>query len=218
MIICNKYKFIFLKTRKTAGTSIEIALSRLCNDLDIVTEVNVEDEKIRKIEGGRQGKDIIDKKTQKRIFYNHTPAKDIKNMIFPKTWSDYYKITVERNPWDKAISRYWWDRKGKNDFPSISKYLQYLATNNPEMLTNWNIYTIDDNIVVDKIMRYENINNDFNEVVNILGLNGLSLPKIKSKGKWREDRRPYSDVLKKEDELLIERVCKKEILAFNYKF
>ncbi|MEL6382956.1 MAG: chondroitin 4-O-sulfotransferase, partial [Cyanobacteria bacterium J06626_18] len=33
MIISHEYKFIFLKTRKTAGTSIEIALSKFCGPL-----------------------------------------------------------------------------------------------------------------------------------------------------------------------------------------
>ena len=49
MIISHKYKYIFLKTNKTAGTSIEIALSKHCDHNDIITPISAEDEAIRKI-------------------------------------------------------------------------------------------------------------------------------------------------------------------------
>jgi len=52
MIISHKYQFIFLKTAKTAGTSIEIALSRFCGQDDIITPVSVEDELKRQAAGG----------------------------------------------------------------------------------------------------------------------------------------------------------------------
>ena len=41
MIISHKYKFIFIKTRKTAGTSMEIYLSQYCDDNDIVTPITL---------------------------------------------------------------------------------------------------------------------------------------------------------------------------------
>ena len=53
MIISHKYKFIFIKTYKTAGTSIEIFLSQYCADNDIVTSINphVEPHRARNYKG-----------------------------------------------------------------------------------------------------------------------------------------------------------------------
>ena len=47
MIICHTHKFIFLKTRKTGGTSVEIALSGCCDETDIITPVTPRDEYLR---------------------------------------------------------------------------------------------------------------------------------------------------------------------------
>ena len=40
MIISHKYKFIFIKTRKTAGSSIQIYLSELCGEGDVVSTID----------------------------------------------------------------------------------------------------------------------------------------------------------------------------------
>ena len=45
MILSFSKKFIFFKPRKTAGTSLEIALRYFCNKNDIITGISREDEK-----------------------------------------------------------------------------------------------------------------------------------------------------------------------------
>jgi hypothetical protein len=44
MILSLEHKFIFLRTKKTAGTSIELALSDLCGPDDVITPLTREDE------------------------------------------------------------------------------------------------------------------------------------------------------------------------------
>ena len=46
MIASHAHRFVFVKTRKTAGTSLEIALSRHCGPDDIVTRISPADEEL----------------------------------------------------------------------------------------------------------------------------------------------------------------------------
>ena len=48
MIISHEHRFIFLKTKKTAGTAIEAALSQLCGPECVVTPYREESEQDRK--------------------------------------------------------------------------------------------------------------------------------------------------------------------------
>ncbi len=113
MIISHKYKFIFLKIAKTAGTSIEIALSKYCGADDIITPVSPEDEKTRRDLGypGPQNylspiwdygvRDVAKrllKGGKKARFKNHISAKKVKAYIGEQVWNSYYKFCFERNP------------------------------------------------------------------------------------------------------------------------
>jgi len=53
MILSHRWRFIFVKGRKVAGTSVEIALSTLCGVHDIVTPITLRDEVIRLHAGGQ---------------------------------------------------------------------------------------------------------------------------------------------------------------------
>ena len=65
-IISYRHKFIFVKTVKTAGTSIEVHLAAKCGPKDIVTPIipSNPDHQPRNFDG--EGK----------IFRNHMPARD----------------------------------------------------------------------------------------------------------------------------------------------
>ena len=47
MIISHNNKFIFIKTFKVSGTSMEIALSNYLGKQDIITPINLEEEILR---------------------------------------------------------------------------------------------------------------------------------------------------------------------------
>lgn len=57
--------FIFVKTNKTAGTSLEIALSKFCEAKDVIGPIFSEDENLRKKLGFRSSQNY--KKTYKKI-------------------------------------------------------------------------------------------------------------------------------------------------------
>jgi len=224
MIVNHKYKFIFLKTRKTAGTSIEIALSQYCGVDDILTRIHKESEPLRKKLGfrGPQNYDVplrfynkldwlqLFFSQKRKRFRNHSKAQYIRENINEEIWNSYFKFCFERNPFDKAISRYYWSTSEPR--PGI---YEYLSSTGIKYLTNWDIYTIDDQVAVDFIGRYESLADDLAVVTKKIGIPGtLKLPKAKSG--YRKSREHYSHVLDAQSRARIELVCAKEIMALDY--
>ncbi len=226
MIISHKHKFIFLKTRKTAGTSIEIALSKFCGENDIITKVTRKDEKIRRELGyhGPQNFYLPCPKYTLRYwrryqpgrkyadFYNHMPAIRVKSSIDRRSWETYFKFCIERNPWDKAVSLYYWRTRNMNPKPNL---LEYLQTVDVIHLSNFEIYSIDGALAVDYVGSYENLDEEINKIGEMLKLpNKINLPK--AKGATRKDKRDYTNIVGFEEKRIVDRVCAREIALFGY--
>jgi hypothetical protein len=223
MILSHKYKFIFIKTRKTAGTSIEISLSRYCGDKDIITPLNPEDEDIRREVNVYprnylvplrlyRGKEWLRWLRGWRLkYWDHMPAKHIKRFIGEEIYNSYFKFCFERNPWDKSISYYYWENR-KNKYPTIDDLFQ-----NKEMCTDYHKYSIDGEIAVDFIGKYENLMEDLNHVCEKLGIpfDGW-MPR--AKGGYRTDRRKYYEVLNESQRQFIHQAFRKEIDYLGYKY
>lgn len=219
MIISHRHRFIFLKTRKTAGTSVEIALSRICGDDDVLTPVGIDAQARIEFSGRdaqntivplRQSMSIL-RANRRRNFYNHIPARLIRASVDPKVWNEYFKFTIERDPFDRAISLYYWRfRNHVEPRPSISEWLT-----GARHLSNWPIYALDGEVVADHVIQYDDLTAGLALVSERLGVD-IAMPERRAKGEFRSDRRHPSEMLSDEDIAFIARSCEPEIQYFGY--
>ncbi len=230
MIISHKHKFIFLKTNKTAGTSIEIALSKFCGPDDIITPLAEVDEEIRSQLGypGPQNhlfpiwsysiRDHVNhflRGKKKKKFFNHMPARQVKPLIGDQVWDSYYKFCIERNTWDRVISHYYWRCKSEPR-PTLSEFIRSPAVKALKR-GGYDLYTINEEIAVDQVCLFEDLQGELEKVRKLIGLpEELELPKAKSQ--FRKDKRSYREIYSEEDKLKVAELFQKEIHHFGYKF
>ncbi len=177
MIVSHRHRFIFLKTRKTAGTSVEIALSTVCGPDDIVTPIADEDEELRRAIGG-VGPQNYQSPPLDREATNHMPARRARQILPRDVWRGYFKFSIERNPWDAVVSLYYWVYKDRDPVPFEEFMRQPRIVRLAEL--NARNYRIGGKIVVDRVLRQESLESDLREVWRRLDLPGApTLPLAK---------------------------------------
>jgi len=229
MIISHKHKFIFIKTEKTAGTSIEIALSKYCGPDDVITPLIDDDENYRKELGftGKQNylyalksyskNDFLEAflKQKKLGFYNHISAVEIKKRIPSDTWNSYFKFCFERNPYDKFISWYYWSGGDKK----YSTMRNFINSGDAFKVLGFSLYSKNSMPVVDHVFKYENLDKELETLRQKLNFEEpICLPSKKTKGNIRKEKSHYRDVLKNHEVDWITKVYAREISFFNYSF
>lgn len=203
MIVSHKYRFIFIKTRKTAGTSLEVFLSSQCGPDDIVTpiEPHVEPHQARNHEG----------------FFNHMQGHAIRTAIGDDCWHSYFRFCVERNPWDKTLSYFHFVNNYRLDGTStLDEHL-----NSADFCVDHPAYTEPgepDRLLVDRVLHYENLDSELGDVFSHLGIPYPGSLGIQAKSEFRTDRRSYREVLDSEQAALIGAAFQQEIKMFNYRY
>lgn len=228
MIISHKYKFIFIKTYKTAGTSIEVYLSEHCGDNDIVTPIypHVEPHKPRNFTGkfnlvrelinnrGYNYKSTIDSFIRKPKFYNHIPASSLQQRIPKRIWNSYYKFCLERNPWDKSISQFHMIKDRMGGELTFDEYL-----NKFPLCINYPHYTDrHGKLLVDEVIKYEDFNSGLGKVFSNLGIPFQGELNVRAKSEHRKDKMPYQHSFTSEQKNIIADKFKVEIALHNYSF
>jgi hypothetical protein len=229
MIVSHKHKFIFFKTNKTAGTSIEIALSKFCGEDDIIPPLIAEDDAKRKELGYPGPQNYIvpfanyDLKQwwrflgnpKRAVFRSHMYAHQAKRFLPSKVWQDYYKFGFERNPWDRAVSLYYWIYK-EAPRPEFSDFLKSKEIYRLRR-KGQGLYSIDGKTVVDRLYKFENLNEAMEDIAEILNLPEVpALPH--AKGQTRKNKVSYRHMYSDADIKLIGEIFKNEIEAMGYEF
>jgi hypothetical protein len=229
MILSHKHKFIFIKTAKTAGTSIEVFLSRHCGPEDIVTPIAppVEGHQPRNYEGlinpipeilERPGKLFLALRhaiTSREKFYRHMPASLVQRRVSAEVWNSYFKFCVERSPWDKVLSHYHMHAAREGGSLSLDEYLA-----RGRFPINCFRYTdrSGSKIIVDRVLRYENLVAGLGEVFSQLNIPFDGTLGVAAKSEYRTDRRPYQQVFNEEQRRIVEKAFAKEIELHDYRF
>ena len=203
MIICETKKFVFIHIPKNSGTSMTKELQKTYKNTQLL--INVE----------RYGVNIgIDKM---HLYYDVIDKFISKNIL-----CNYFKFCIIRNPYNKLYSAWNFIKKrhGYNDVNDFIKYkLDEEFIYGKEIIPGdarvhyrpqfTFVYNDDDNIFVDFVIRYENLNED------ILKMNekyDLNVPLYEN----GNIKKSYINFLNKESITKINYLYKKDFELFNY--
>ena len=239
MILSHSQGFLFVKSRKVAGTSIEIILSLQCSKGDVITPISPEDELTRKTLGGRlpgnfstsdeceaaycqaieAGKPAEIATARKRaeasqVFWNHMPAQAIKAILSDETWRELFKFTIDRHPYEKAVSQAYFQYARKSDpKPDFADFLDLVVRRGT--YRNFDLYAADGTILLDRVLKYEDLP-DCLSAVN-LHKGSLEIDRLPlTKNRFRKDTRPAADILSRRQKEFIAHHCEAEFDLLGY--
>jgi hypothetical protein len=249
-IISHKHKFIFLKTRKTASGSLEVALAGICGHQDCLCptgdgkELGIVELNNRKSFSQVKSRDLANfcassfknlrkgkpefSRTWHKMFRiikgTHFDAENMKRACGPEVWNSYYKFCFERNPFDRLVSFYHWRTKKFDNPPTFREFALAAVQGNRKdqsrlRATNFSnrpFYEINGKIVVDKVYRFENLEDEINDFFAMKGIswNGNLLH---TKGSYRP-KKNYQEYYDPELLDLCEKAFSFELENFGYKF
>lgn len=189
MLVSHRHKFIFLKPKKTAGTSVEMWLEPLCTPpghvpqegtLPIITKYG--------IVGARSANAA----SENHLYWNHMSAEQLRDTLGASTFDSYKKIATVRNPFDVMVSAF-----HHFDLPSKSatgltqqeiflRFRDWIRTRRQSYLSNLPMLMVDGEFCIDILIHFEDIERDMINCLKQIGLrrNKLGdLPETKRKNR-----------------------------------
>ena len=221
MLVSHRHKFIYTKTVKTGGTSVEAYFERFCMPDNQWSLSHGRDEHVSEAGIiGFRGPDM----PKSCVWWNHMPAAQIKAQLGARTWSAYRKFCVIRNPYDKVISAFYFFRlaqQGAASFEDVDReraeFEQWLL-HQPQLPIDRDKYLIDGKFCLDDVLRYETLSTDLARLCTRLALpwDPASLPTFKAgiRPKKAKAEALYTDASRK----IVERAFAFELDYFGYSF
>jgi hypothetical protein len=219
VLLSHAFQFIYTKTLKTAGTSVEIYFEPACLPRGSATVRQHHTEQTLTPAGiiGYRGGN-----PSGRTWYNHMPAEEIRSHVGQAIWRAYFKFCVVRNPFDKLVSLWWfnnakagrtWDH---SDFGTIRNAFCTWCTGHAADAVDRDKYLIGGQIAVDCFIRYENLLEGLEHVCRRIGypFNPEALGRYK--GEFRALKRPFADYYDRPAIAAVEATFAWELDTFGY--
>ncbi len=193
MLLSLKYRFLFVHTAKTGGTSVRDALAYykwadpwriplfLCSKLSGAT-------------GHRLG----------IKFPRHAKAIAAREMLPRELYDQLFKFAFVRNPWDLQVSSYHHIRRERPHrmahIESFAQFLRWKLSQEREYqfhvdtsieLQSDYVVDLHGRVIVDYVGRYENLHDDFHEVCRKIGIKAPKLPHRRRADDREADYRRY---------------------------
>jgi hypothetical protein len=174
LLVSHAHRLIFMKTKKTAGSSIEIYLERACTgrlDASAPRFAQREELETETLILGRRQADVAGAR-----WWHHMPAVLVRDRLGP-LWDQYLKVCPVRNPFDKAVSAFWMQLGPEaraalvaGDFAPARAAFQAWIMNSGDLLPDRDVSTIDGAFCLDRTIRYETLAQDLEAVCAAVGL------------------------------------------------
>jgi hypothetical protein len=111
--------------------------------------------------------------------------------LYPTLWEECLTIGSVRNPWDRAVSA-WAYQKQTIGAPDFEPWLRHTRP----LLSQWAMLSDGNRILVDHLIRFEHIQEDFDEAIRLLGAVPCELyHKNKSRHRKVDYQEHYTDEL-----------------------
>jgi hypothetical protein len=212
VIISLKYKFIYIRTRKTGSTTIHRTLAQCMGPMDIA----IRGQKADLTPILRRG---VEHPTEP--FHTHVSAATIKPFIRRDIWKDSFKFTSERHPYEKAVSLAYFvlskqDKIAKKRSRATAESFEALLDRvvNGGRYRSFDIYSIDGVPVVSDFIRQETLEADLKRIAERLE---IDLPPASSgKTAHRQDRRSAREILSAAQKAIVYQKCRREFALLGY--
>ena len=227
MLVSHLHRFIYTKTIKTASTSTEAYFERFCmhpEEWELAEQKRKEDvENGLNVGSGTAGYEsdagIVGYRGGQpngKKWFNHMPAKRIKAQLGEEIWNSYFKFSVVRNPYDKMISSFFYANKDQKESSNPVPDFRVWVKNRTNRHVDRNKYLIGDEICVDFIIRYEQLQEGISHVCQELGVPYLEEEMPRWKAGHRNTGITVADFYDDETAAFVESLFEFEIAHFGY--
>jgi hypothetical protein len=164
MLISHRKQFIFTKTAKTAGTSVESYFEPYCMFDGEWQASHGREEYVS--EAGIIGYRGSNRRNQ--TWFNHMSAMKIRGLIGDDIWNSYFKFTVIRNPFDKLVSSFFHKNRQLEEGTEIEAFRSWVKGGGASI--DRNKYLIDGAECVDYFIRFESLHEGVKHVCDRLSI------------------------------------------------